>query len=146
MPRLIILGVTGLSGTMIGLLLSLLSRSERAAISFMPLALLPQVVFSAFACGYATRPDREHVFPFHALLQRSDESASFLDWANYLASLLMSTRHANWSLDSLTADGFEWSKFHWPDFGALWVVLAVLAGLVCLAFFTTANRAILRIR
>lgn len=160
MWRFVILAITGISGALIGLILSLVASTERAAISLMPLALLPQDVFSRFACGFASKPasklDPEKTFPFHSLTHWNDReyspdlSSIVLDWINFIATLPMTTRHASWSLesltDSLTTEGFEFSRFHWVDFAFLVVLVMIQIFVVYVVFRLKANNCLLRIR
>ena len=43
--------LAGLGGTLIGLLISILAASERTAVAFLPLALIPQLLLSRAAYG-----------------------------------------------------------------------------------------------
>lgn len=68
-PWLIAVGAivaVGLGGAAIGLLLSALSRSQTAAVSLLPLALLPQMLFSRVAAGDGVRSWR-HLSPYAPL-------------------------------------------------------------------------------
>ena len=47
-----VLAIAGMSGAIAGMLISVMSRSERAAVGFLPLAILPQVLFSRVAFGH----------------------------------------------------------------------------------------------
>lgn len=50
-----VLFLAGLGGLLIGLMLSILARTERAAVAMLPLAILPQFLLSRVASGYAVQ-------------------------------------------------------------------------------------------
>jgi hypothetical protein len=139
-PRLIVLFATCVSGTMIGLLISALARTEKAAVALMPIALLPQVVFSRYACGYGSEALNAKGFPYQSLeFGAAGAYNNPLEMFNFFASLPMSTRHASWSLD--LGHGLSGADAH-----ALLLLIAVQCFLVYIAFIATANRWLTLIR
>lgn len=147
--HLLTLTLVALSGGMIGLLISIFAKSERGAVSLMPLVLLPHVLFSKYATGYAaTATDQSLTHPFHSLsLPHFDLThLSSLETANFWTGLLMSTRHATAQFDSLGSGLFSFSAMFNLDFWALCCLVAIQAFAAFLYFCSSANSALHRIR
>ncbi len=147
--HVIVLGLVSFSGAMIGLLLSTFAKSERGAVSLMPLVLLPHVLFSKYATGYAGETNDESLtHPFHSLNLASVDYSGFngIEMGNFWVSLLASTRHGTSIFDDLGSSRFQFGDIFGIDF---WVLLCLVLGqgLLALIFFCyRANASIRRIK
>ncbi|HAE19759.1 MAG TPA: hypothetical protein DCG41_11125, partial [Verrucomicrobiales bacterium] len=144
-----VLGIVCFSGTMIGLLLSTLARSERGAVSMMPIVLLPHVLLSKYATGFAGEAnDARLTHPFHSLdLKEIDYSGfTLIEQGNFWSSLFASTRHATSVFDQLGSARFSFSQIFGLDFWALVILVTSQALLTLIIFCYSANSAIRRIK
>lgn len=145
----LVLSLVCFSGAMIGLLLSTFAKSERGAIAMMPLILLPHVLFSKYATGFASAANDDKLsHPFHSLRMEGASFGGFdaVESGNFLAGLLASTRHGTSVFDELGSSRFQFADIFGLDFGAL-LFLVLVQGLLALLFFCySANSAIRRIR
>ena len=147
--HLLILGLICVSGAMIGLLLSTLARSERSAVSLMPLVLLPHVLLSKYATGFAGEAtDKSLTHPFHSLdLDRINYSGfTWIEQGNFWASLFTSTRHGTSIFDQLGSSKFSFPQIFGLDFWALLCLVIAQALLALVIFCYSANSAIRRIK
>lgn len=106
MYRLVVYGLCAWSGGLLGLIASALAGSVRAAVAAMPLIVLPQLLISRIATGRADLPrGDERLGAFRDLAAGSPCSGldSTVEQANAVLGLLMSSRHASWVLDGLSA-------------------------------------------
>jgi len=145
----IILTLVCFSGAMIGLLLSTFARSERGAIAMMPLVLLPHVLFSKYATGYASKPTSDTLsHPFHSLaLEHVDYSSlTMIELGNFWLSLFTATRHATSCFDELGSGTIRFSQIFGIDFWVLTCLILCQAVLALIIFCYSANSAIRRIR
>lgn len=145
----IILTLVCYSGAMIGLLLSTFARSERGAIAMMPLILLPHVLFSKYATGYASKPTSDTLsHPFHSLaLEHVDYSSlTTVELGNFLMSLFTATRHATSCFDELGSGIIRFPQIFGIDFWVLTCLVLCQAVLALIIFCYSANSAIRRIR
>ncbi len=145
----LVLSLVCFSGAMIGLLLSTLARSERGAVSLMPLVLLPHVLLSKYATGFAGEAtDQKLTHPFHSLdLERVDYSGfTWIEQGNFWGSLGASTRHGTAVFDQLGSARFGFGEIFGLDFAAL-IFLVIGQALLALTIFCySANSAIRRIK
>ncbi len=145
----LVLGLICFSGAMIGLLLSTLAKSERSAVSLMPIILLPHVLLSKYATGFAGEAvDRTLTHPFHSLdLERVDYSGfTWIEQGNFWGSLFTSTRHGTSVFDQLGSSRFDFSMIFGLDFWALLCLVIGQALLALIIFCYSANSAIRRIK
>lgn len=82
--------LAGLGGALTGLVVSILSKTERMAVTALPIILLPQILFSHVAYGEGQNSLKNAPFGKVALLPES----GFLDGLLYAASLPFITRPA----------------------------------------------------
>ena len=158
--RLGVLCIVAVSGAMIGLTISAVARSERAALFAMPLVLLPQVVFSK----YATMPNRDYDEPTGPYIAWSTiwgeigglgnwlgkAGGAEVDWGfrhwvdalNFWASQPMSSRHAAIFLESMGSEG----SLYWGDLWALVGLALALLVVAAAAYGLNCNRALSLIR
>ena len=144
-----VLGIVCFSGTMIGLLLSTLARSERGAVSMMPIVLLPHVLLSKYATGFAGEAnDARLTHPFHSLDLKAIDYSGFtlIEEGNFWSSLFASTRHATSVFDQLGSARFSFSQIFGLDFWALVILVTSQALLALIIFCYSANSAIRRIK
>ena len=144
-----VLGIVCFSGTMIGLLLSTLARSERGAVSMMPIVLLPHVLLSKYATGFAGEAnDARLTHPFHSLDLKAIDYSGFtlIEQGNFWSSLFASTRHATSVFDQLGSARFSFSQIFGLDFWALVILVTSQALLTLIIFCYSANSAIRRIK
>ena len=144
-----VLGIVCFSGTMIGLLLSTLARSERGAVSMMPIVLLPHVLLSKYATGFAGEAnDARLTHPFHSLDLKPIDYSGFtlIEQGNFWSSLFASTRHATSVFDQLGSARFSFSQIFGLDFWALVILVTSQALLTLIIFCYSANSAIRRIK
>lgn len=145
----LVLGLVCFSGAMIGLLISTFAKSERSAVSLMPIVLLPHVLLSKYATGFAGEAnDNNLTHPFHSLdLERVNYSDfTWIEQGNFWGSLLASTRHGTSVFDQLGSSRFSFSTIFGLDFWAL-VVLVIAQALLALIFFCySANTSIRNIK
>ncbi|MFT6177950.1 MAG: ABC-type multidrug transport system ATPase subunit [Akkermansiaceae bacterium] len=145
----IVLGLVCFSGAMIGLLLSTIAKSERSAVSLMPIILLPHVLLSKYATGFAGEANEESLtHPFHSLdLERMDYSGfTWIEQGNFWGSVFASTRHGTSIFDQLGSSKFAFSSIFGLDFWAL-LILVIAQALLALIFFCySANSSIRRIK
>ena len=144
-----VLGIICFSGTMIGLLLSTLARSERGAVSMMPIVLLPHVLLSKYATGFAGEAnDARLTHPFHSLDLKAIDYSGFtlIEQGNFWSSLFASTRHATSVFDQLGSARFSFSQIFGLDFWALVILVTSQALLTLIIFCYSANSAIRRIK
>lgn len=147
--HLIVLGIVCFSGAIIGLLLSTLARSERGAVAMMPLVLLPHVLLSKYACGFAgVASNDELTYPFQSLdLKRLDYSGfTWIETGNFWSSLLTSTRHATSIFDQLGSSRFSFSQIFGLDFWALAILVTAQILITLVIFCYSANSSIRRIK
>ena len=147
--HLLVLSLVCLSGAMIGFLLSTFANSERGAIAMMPIVLLPHVLFSKYATGFAGEAtDLKLAHPFHSLRLEGANYENFtnIEFGNFVAGLLASTRHGTSVFDELGSGRFRFGQIFGIDFWVL-VSLVLAQGLLALLFFCySANSAIRRIK
>jgi ABC-type multidrug transport system ATPase subunit len=147
--HLLVLGVVCFSGAMIGLLLSTLAKSERGAVAMMPIVLLPHVLFSKYACGFANVASQDELtHPFQSLDLRQHDYSGF-DWietGNLWGGLFTSTRHATAIFDQLGSARFSFTQIFGLDFGALVILVCSQSLLALVIFCYSANSAIRRIK
>ena len=144
-----VLGIVCFSGTMIGLLLSTLARSERGAVSMMPIVLLPHVLLSKYATGFAGEAnDARLTHPFHSLDLKAIDYSGFtlIEQGNFWSSLFASTRHATSVFDQLGSARFSFGQIFGLDFWALVILVTSQALLTLIIFCYSANSAIRRIK
>lgn len=145
----LVLSLVCFSGTMIGLFLSTFAKSERGAIAMMPLVLLPHVLFSKYATGYAGETsDLTLAHPFHSLRLEGANYENFtpIEFSNFIAGLFASTRHGTSAFDELGSGRFPFAQIFGIDFWVL-ACLVLAQGLLALLFFCySANSAIRRIK
>lgn len=144
-----VLGIVCFSGTMIGLLLSTLARSERGAVSMMPIVLLPHVLLSKYATGFAGEAnDARLTHPFHSLDLKPIDYSGFtlIEQGNFWSSLFASTRHATSVFDQLGSARFSFGQIFGLDFWALAILVTSQALLTLIIFCYSANSAIRRIK
>ena len=145
----LVLSLVCFSGTMIGFLLSTFAKSERGAIAMMPLVLLPHVLFSKYATGYAGEAsDLTLAHPFHSLRLEGANYENFttIEFSNFIAGLFASTRHGTSVFDELGSGRFQFAQIFGIDFRVL-ACLVLAQGLLALWFFCySANSAIRRIK
>jgi ABC-type multidrug transport system ATPase subunit len=144
-----VLDIVCFSGTMIGLLLSTLARSERGAVSMMPIVLLPHVLLSKYATGFAGEAnDARLTHPFHSLDLKAIDYSGFtlIEQGNFWSSLFASTRHATSVFDQLGSARFSFSQIFGLDFWALVILVTSQALLTLIIFCYSANSAIRRIK
>ena len=144
-----VLGIVCFSGTMIGLLLSTLARSERGAVSMMPIVLLPHVLLSKYATGFAGEAnDARLTHPFHSLDLKAIDYSGFtlIEEGNFWSSLFASTRHATSVFDQLGSARFSFSQIFGLDFWALVILVTSQALLTLIIFCYSANSANRRIK
>lgn len=147
--HLIVLGLVCFSGAMIGLLLSTFARTERGAVAMMPIILLPHVLLSKYATGFAGEAnDNSLTHPFHSLdLESVDYSGfTFIEQGNFLGSLFTSTRHATSVFDQLGSSRFAFGDIFGLDFWALTILVVGQALFALIIFCYSANSAIRRIK
>lgn len=147
--HLLILGLVCFSGAMIGLLLSTLAKTERSAISLMPIVLLPHVLFSKYATGYAAEAvSTTLTHPFQSLsIQGLDTSQlTALETGNFWIGLTTSTRHGSAAFDNLGSSRFHFTDLFNLDTASLLFLIAAQACLALIAFSYSANTAIRRIK
>lgn len=147
--HLIVLGLVCFSGALIGLLLSTLAASERGAVAMMPLVLLPQVLLSKYACGFAgAASSSTPTHPFQSLEVKPLDYGAFtwIEAANFWGSLFTSTRHATSIFDQLGSTRFAFHQIFGLDFWALLVLITAQGLLALVVFSYSANTAIRRIR
>jgi ABC-type multidrug transport system ATPase subunit len=147
--HILVLGIVCFSGAMIGLLLSTLARSERGAVAMMPIVLLPHVLLSKYATGFAGEANDENLsHPFHSLdLEKVDYSGfTLIEQGNFWSSLLASTRHATSIFDQLGSARFSFGQIFGLDFWALAILVTGQALLALIFFCYSANSAIRRIK
>jgi len=145
----LVLGLVCFSGAMIGLLLSTIAKSERSAVSLMPIVLLPHVLLSKYATGFAGEAnDKTLTHPFHSLdLEQVDYSGfTWIEQGNFWSSLLTSPRHGTSIFDQLGSSRFEFSSIFGLDFWALLCLVIGQALLALIIFCYSANSAIRRIK
>ena len=145
----LVLGIVCMSGTIIGLLLSTLACSERGAVAMMPIVLLPHVLLSKYATGFAGEAnDARLTHPFHSLdLNEIDYSGfTLIEQGNFWSSLFASTRHATSVFDQLGSSRFSFSQIFGLDFWALIILVTSQALLTLIIFCYSANSAIRRIK
>lgn len=144
--HLLVLGLVCFSGAVIGLLLSTLARSEEGAVAMMPLVLLPHVLLSKYACGFADGSERLH--PFQSLEAGRPLEGAFtgLEAGNFWGSLFTSTRHATSVFDQLGSSRFSLGQLFGLDFQALVLLVAGQLLFTFLIFCYSANAAIRRIK
>jgi len=144
-----VLGIVCFSGTMIGFLLSTLARSERGAVSMMPIVLLPHVLLSKYATGFAGEAnDARITHPFHSLDLKEINYSGFtlIEQGNFWSSLFASTRHATSVFDQLGSARFSFNQIFGLDFWALAILVTSQALLTLIIFCYSANSAIRRIK
>jgi ABC-type multidrug transport system ATPase subunit len=144
-----VLGIVCFSGAMIGLLLSTLARSERGAVAMMPIVLLPHVLLSKYATGFAGEANNESLtHPFHSLdLEKVDYSGfTMIEQGNFWGSLFASTRHATSIFDQLGSARFSFGRIFGLDFWALAILVTGQALLALIIFCYSANSAIRQIK
>jgi hypothetical protein len=130
-------------------LLSTLARSERGAVAMMPIVLLPHVLLSKYATGFAGEVnDARLTHPFHSLdLNEIDYSGfTLIEQGNFWSSLFASTRHATSVFDQLGSSRFSFSQIFGLDFWALIILVTSQALLTLIIFCYSANSAIRRIK
>jgi ABC transport system ATP-binding/permease protein len=145
----LVLSLVCFSGAMIGLLLSTFAKSERGAIAMMPLVLLPHVLFSKYATGYAGEAsDRTLAHPFHSLRLEgaNDENFTTIEFSNFIAGLFASTRHGTSVFDELGSGRFQFMQIFGIDFWVLACLVLTQTLLALLFFCYSANSAIRRIK
>ena len=147
--HLFVLGTVCFSGTMIGLILSTIARSERGAVAMMPIVLLPHVLFSKYACGFAGVASQDELtHPFQSLDLKQHDYSSF-DWietGNLWGGLFTSTRHATAIFDQLGSSRFSFSQIFGLDFLTLSILVVGQSLLSLVIFCYSANSAIRRIK
>lgn len=147
--HLLVLGLVCFSGALIGFLLSTIARSERGAVAMMPIVLLPHVLLSKYATGYASEAtDETLTHPFHSLdLERVDYSGfTWVESANFWSSQLASTRHATSLFDQLGSGRFSFSQIFNLDFWALTTLALAQFFLTLVVFCYSANSTIRHIK
>ena len=147
--HLIVLGLVCFSGAMIGLLLSTFAKTERGAVAMMPIILLPHVLLSKYATGFADEAnDKNLTHPFHSLdLERVDYSGfTWIEQGNFMGSLFTSTRHATSVFDQLGSARFSFGDIFGLDFWALAILVTGQALFALIIFCYSANTAIRRIK
>jgi len=145
----IVLGLVCSSGAMIGILLSTIAKSERSAVSLMPVILLPHVLLSKYATGFAGEANDDHLtHPFHSLdLDQVDYSGfTWIEQGNFWGSLLASTRHGTSIFDQLGSSRFPFGSIFGLDLWALLCLVVAQALLALVIFCYSANSAIRRIK
>ena len=115
----------------------------------MPIILLPHVLLSKYATGFAGEANEESLtHPFHSLdLERMDYSGfTWIEQGNFWGSLFASTRHGTSIFDQLGSSKFAFSSIFGLDFWAL-LILVIAQALLALIFFCySANSSIRRIK
>lgn len=147
--HLLILGMVSFSGAMIGLILSTFAKSERGAVAMMPIVLLPHVLFSKYATGFAGEAnDKDLTHPFHSLdLETIDYSGfTWIEQGNFIGSLFASTRHATSIFDQLGSSRFSFPQIFGLDFWALAILVTAQALFALVLFCYSANSAIRKIK
>jgi len=147
--HLIVLGLVCLSGAMIGLLLSTFAKTERGAVAMMPIILLPHVLLSKYATGFAGEAnDNSLTHPFHSLDLESVDYSGFtwIEQGNFMGSLFASTRHATSVFDQLGSSRFSFGDVFGLDFWALAILVTGQALFALIIFCYSANSAIRRIK
>lgn len=147
--HLLILGIVCFSGAMIGLILSTFAKSERGAVAMMPIVLLPHVLFSKYATGFAGEAnDKDLTHPFHSLdLETIDYSGfTWIEQGNFIGSLFASTRHATSIFDQLGSSRFSFPQIFGLDFWALAILVTAQALFALVLFCYSANSAIRKIK
>jgi len=143
--HLIVLGIVSFSGAMIGLLLSTLARSERGAVAMMPLVLLPHVLLSKYASGFAGAASNDQAaHPFQSLVfkQAEDPDFTWIESGNFWSGLFTSTRHATAVFDQLGSSRFSFPQIFGLDFWALALLVTAQTLLALIVFCYFANSAI----
>jgi hypothetical protein len=115
----------------------------------MPIVLLPHVLLSKYATGFAGEANDENLsHPFHSLdLEKVDYSGfTLIEQGNFWSSLLASTRHATSIFDQLGSARFSFGQIFGLDFWALAILVTGQALLALIFFCYSANSAIRRIK
>ncbi len=147
--HLIVLGLVCFSGAMIGLLLSTFAKTERGAVAMMPIILLPHVLLSKYATGFAGEANDDTLtHPFHSLALESVDYSGFtwIEQGNFMGSLFASTRHATSVFDQLGSSRFSFGDVFGLDFWALAILVTGQALFALIIFCYSANSAIRRIK
>lgn len=140
--RFLIFALCGCSGALLGLIVSVCARSVRAALSMMPLVVLPQMLISRIATGRGAWPrGDDRLGAFQALsadscsigtLLTGSDSWDWLEYVNAAFGLLTTSRHASWVIEGRYTS--VWLLDDLYGFGCVLIAQLLLLWLLFLRF------------